>query len=293
MSSQNIPILAAIVLQSALALGVFFTNPWRRSNQCFLFLSVAAVGWLCALYYGSNTADVSEVVWWMREAFVAGILVLATLNLLRLSIRERQNQWMTILFRARVWLLLAAGMIIFCQTKFFLLGAELASPLGTAPPRPIYGAGAWIYMVYFALAIVVLIVHSRRDLKRTSGGEHAALAFLSIGGVFVIAFPIVLALLFRTFVEQSRLLWFAPFRVVLFSLVVAYGIVTRKLMEVSFFLRRVMSYVVLGAYLLALYALVWWLVAAAMAPLRGDHRTIAHIAAALVITFAMAPARGV
>jgi len=292
MNGQTIPIVAAIVLQSALALGVFLTNPRRRSNQSFLFLSIAAVGWLFALYYGSTATDLSLVTWWMREAFVAGILVLLALNLLRLSIGERQNQWSAILRRARLWLIVAGGMIVFCQTKFFLQGAQLIYPLGTAPPRPLYGSGAWIYMVYFALAIVLLIIHSSHDLKRTTGGEHVALAFLSVGGVFVIAFPIVLSLALRAFVEPSRLLWFAPFRVVLFSLVVAYGIATRKLMEVSFFLRRVMFYVVLGAYLLALYALVWWLVAAATAPLRGDHRTIAHIAAALVITFAMAPARG-
>src|SRR5437868_4422457 len=293
MNGQTIPIVAAIVLQSALALGVFLTNPRRRSNQSFLFLSIAAVGWLFALYYGSTATDLSLVTWWMREAFVAGILVLSSLNLLRLSIGERQNQWSAILYRARLWLIVAAGMIVFCQTKFFLQGAQLIYPVGTAPPRPLYGSGAWIYMVYFALAIVVLIFHSSRDLKRTTGGEHVALAFLAIGGVFVIAFPIVLSLALRLFVEPSRLLWFAPFRVLLFSLVVAYGIATRKVIEVGFFLRRLMSYVVLAAYLLALYALVWWLVAAAMAPLRGDHRTIAHIAAALVITFAMAPARGI
>ena len=49
------------------------------------------------------------------------------------------------------------------------------------------------------------------------------------------------------------MIWFAPFRVVLFSAVVAYGIATRKMMEVGTFLRRFISYVLLTGYLLAVY----------------------------------------
>src|SRR4030095_10857113 len=77
------------------------------------------------------------------------------------------------------------------------------------------------------------------------------------------------------------------------GLVIAYGICTRKIMDVGVFLRRAMSYGVLTAYLLALYGLVWWLVARVTTSLfhSSDH-TFAHVAAALVVTFAMAPARG-
>ena len=293
MNSSTVSVLLALVIQLALGLAVLRANWTRKSNQSFFLLSLAAGVWLASLYYAFTARDAQRAATSIRAAYLAAALIFTTLNLLRLSIRERDDNWGSILYKSRYWIFVAVAISIFCQTSFFLQAAELIQPLGTAPPRPIYGKGAWIYMLYFALAIVALLVHSRRDLKRTSGGEHVALAFLSIGGVFVIAVPVILSLVLRVFVEPSRLLWFAPLRVVLFSLVVAYGIATRKIIEVGFLLRRLMSYVVLAAYLLALYALVWWLVACAMAPLRGDHRTIAHIAAALVITFAMAPARGV
>ncbi len=87
---------------------------------------------------------------------------------------------------------------------------------------------------------------------------------------------------------------FAPFRIVVFSLIIAYGISTRKIMDVGFFFRRITSYAVLAAYLLVLYALVWWLVStAACALFPGEARTFGHLVAALVIAFAMAPARGI
>jgi PAS domain S-box-containing protein len=55
-----------------------------------------------------------------------------------------------------------------------------------------------------------------------------------------------------------------------------------------------MSYVLLTAYLLALYGLVWWLVFATFGPLRpANGKSVAHIVAAVVVAFAMAPARGI
>jgi hypothetical protein len=46
-------------------------------------------------------------------------MILATFNLLRLSIRETTGTWGTILNRSRVWIVLTVAMIGFCQTKFF------------------------------------------------------------------------------------------------------------------------------------------------------------------------------
>src|SRR5438128_858665 len=54
-----------------------------------------------------------------------------------------------------------------------------------------------------------------------------------------------------------------------------------------------MSYSPLAAYLLALYALVWWLVITALQSSTSNAHTIAHVTAAVVIAFAMAPARGI
>jgi hypothetical protein len=58
-------------------------------------------------------------------------------------------------------------------------------------------------------------------------------------------------------------------------------------------MRRAIAYLLLATYLIALYLLIWWLSVAVFVPIVGhDGRAIAHIVAALVIAFAMAPARG-
>src|SRR5207253_6899896 len=107
------------------------------------------------------------------------------------------------------------------------------------------------------------------------------------------AVSLPLTLLLGLIVDQSRLLSLAPFRVVVFSMIIAYGIATKKLMDVGVLLRRVISYALLATYLLALYALVWWLVATALHSSIPEAHSIAHVTAAIVIAFAMAPARGI
>jgi nitrogen-specific signal transduction histidine kinase len=64
-------------------------------------------------------------------------------------------------------------------------------------------------------------------------------------------------------------------------------------MDVGVLIQRVISYVLLAAYLLTLYALVWWLVATVLQHSVADAHSIAHVTAAIVIAFAMAPARGI
>jgi GAF domain-containing protein len=63
--------------------------------------------------------------------------------------------------------------------------------------------------------------------------------------------------------------------------------------QVNVILRRAISYALVTTYLLVLYGLVWSLVAAVTVPSLGDKAYgFSHVVAALIIAFAMAPARG-
>lgn len=294
MNSSTFPILVALFIQLTLGLVVFQANRQLKSNQSFLLLSVVAAGWLCSLYYASTATRTDAAAFWIREASAFGALNLAGFNLLRLSIREKQRNWKEILRQSRVWLVATLAIVIFCQTKFFLQGARLPHALGSNVPEPIYGyPGVYIYAFYFGSAIVALVIAALRDLRTASGAVRAELGFILIGGIGTLAFSLLAYQALRFFVASSRLLWFAPLRVVLFSAIVAYGIVTRKMMEVGVLLRRFISYALLATYLLVLYALVWWLVATALSSSIPNAHTIAHVTAAIVVAFAMAPARGI
>ena len=200
-----------------------------------------------------------------------------------------------VLRRSYLWLISAVVMAGFCQTKVFLAAAVVpdAWNRGTGFAAPVYGPAAFLYVIYFSAAVLALTFMYVRDVRQTTGGEHAELSFILIGEVLALGL-VLLSFGLGFVLERSRVVWFAPFRIVLFSLVIAYGIATRKIMEVGVFLRMAMAYVVLTAYIVALYAGVWWLVETVFQPaLGGKANSVAHVCAAIVVAFAMAPARGV
>src|SRR5437016_4964917 len=293
MIGSTLAILIALLTQLALGLTVFLANRHRKSNQAFLLLSLAAAAWLASLYYILTATSLPAAQIGIREASSAGILIIAMLNLLRLSIGRANSDWRSILGQSRVWLIVTAAIIVLCQTKFFLQGVRILRVGSQPTPVPIYGPGVYIYVSYFVGAIALLGVTTWRDLRRTTGGERTEIAFILIGGIAAVVVSLPLSLLLGGFFRPSQLSWFAPFRVVFFSIVVAYGIATRKMMEVGVLLRRFISYALLATYLLALYALVWWLVTTALQSSVANAHSIAHVTAAVVIAFAMAPARGI
>ena len=295
MNSASAPSLVALTIQFGLGFAVFFANPKRRSNQCFLFLSLAICGWLTALGVGLASQNPALTTFCVREASAAAAVIFAGFNLLRLSIRERQKDWQGILRQSRVWLLVTSAIVVLCQTKLFLQGARIPdhATAGISSLSPIYGPAFRIYVVYYVAAMVALFYTTVRDIRTTTGGDRSELAFILIAGILALAFSLPLTLILNLFVEPSKVLWFAPFRVVVFSIIVAYGIATRKIMDVGVFLRRAISYGLLTAYLLAIYTLVWWLVATALRSSVADPHEVAHVIAAIVVAFAMAPARGV
>ncbi|HST29358.1 MAG TPA: ATP-binding protein, partial [Chthoniobacterales bacterium] len=276
-----------------LGMAVFLANRRRTSNQCFLLLSIVIGLWLGSLYLAFTAKSPGVAEFAIRQASAAGLLYFTALNLLRLSAGQKLSNWRDIISQSGLWLVFSLAAVILCQTKFFLKGAELPPVPGAGAPNPIYAKGAdYGYAACIVVAFAILIINYVRDLRKTTGGERAELAFILIGGVGAMAFALVLALVLDRFLGPSISIRFAPFRMIVFSLVVAYGIATRKMMDVSVLLRRIISYTLLCGYLLALYALVWWLTATALHSSPADAHTIAHITAAVVIAFAMAPARG-
>ena len=294
MHSAAVPTLVALAIQSVLGLVVFQANPWRKPNQCFFLLSTVIGVWLACLYFSFSATTSAEVAFYIREASAAGALILTVFNLLRVSIRQQNRRWQEILADAWIWLIAAVAAVIFCQTKFFLEGARFSRPPGASIPFPVpvYGQEAVFYFLYFVIAGLIVIINYARDVRQTTGSNRAELAFILTGAVVAIATTFS-SFSLGFFIDRSRLVGFAPFRIVFFSLIVAYGIATRKIMEAGFFLRRAISYGLLAAYLLALYGLIWWLVDSAFEPLFGiSTRSAAHVTAALAVAFAMASARG-
>ena len=289
MNSSTTPILAALVIQVALGLVVFQANRQRKANQCFLVLSLIAAVWLCSLYYTLSAQSAARAAFWIRQASACGALLLMVFNLLRLSIKSGEKGWREIFRESWAWLVVAGVVAGFCQTKLFLQGAEFSRLTGAFVP--VYGSRSVFFFGYFIIAGIGLVIGYGRDLQRTTATKRSELAVIAIGAAVAVG-TTLLSFALGMFIDRSVLTWFAPLRIVLFSLIISYGIATRKIMDVGFLFRRIISYAVLSAYLIALYALIWWLVSTVLQFSTPLAHSLAHVAAAVVIAFAMAPARG-
>jgi hypothetical protein len=175
------------------------------------------------MYAAITATTLNGAAFWIRQTYAVGALIPLAFNLLRLSIRERQANWRGIVRESRLWIVLTIGAVIFCQTNWFLTGARFSNGLGYSVPDPIYAyPGIAIFGASFGLAIVTLVIAALRDLRLSTGAVRAELGFVMIGGVGILAFTLLAYQVLRFFVESSRLLWFAPLRVVLFSAIVGY-----------------------------------------------------------------------
>jgi nitrogen-specific signal transduction histidine kinase len=291
MNAETIPLWLALIIQVGLGLAVFRANPRNYANQSFLIVSLFISAWLVSLQFAYNATDAAGAEFWIRNAWASGILLVNGFNLLRLAILCRESGWREIGKRSARFAIPCLVTIASCYTPYFLRYAEVRRGESGHEliPLPVYGPLFPFVALFFTGSVIILIVFYVLDLRRTAGVQKVEFQFIVAGGV-------ALAMLVAPtqFVERAIAVQFAPFRIVVFSLIIAYGISTRKIMDVGFFFRRVTSYAVLTAYLLLLYGLVWWLVSTASKPLfPNEARTFGHLAAALVVAFAMAPARGI
>jgi len=117
MTNVTIPTLGALIFQFAIGLVVFQANRHRLANQCFLLLSLTIDAWLGSLYlaFVASSPHVAEFA--IRQASASGAVYLAVLNLLRLSVRQKQPDWRGVLHHSRIWLILTVAFVAFCQAN--------------------------------------------------------------------------------------------------------------------------------------------------------------------------------
>jgi PAS domain S-box-containing protein len=291
MNAATISLWAALLIQIGLGIAVFRANSKNHANQSFFVVSFFISAWTLSLQFAYYATEARAAEFWIRNSWAAGVLVVNGFNLLRLGILCRDTGWKQIGVRSASLAVPSLVAIALCYTRWFLRSASI--PQGNSGheliPVPDYGPLFPFFAAFWIGAIVVVIAFCIRDLRRSSGIQKVEFQFV-IAGETTLAVLVV----FSPFVERAIAVQFAPFRIVVFSLIIAYGIATRKIMDVGSFFRRITSYAVLTAYLLSLYALVWWLVSTAAMPLfPTESPAFGHLAAALAVAFAMAPARGI
>ncbi|HMP91211.1 MAG TPA: histidine kinase N-terminal 7TM domain-containing protein, partial [Kiritimatiellia bacterium] len=280
-------ILVALITNFVFGIVVISIKFHRRQNQGFFLLTMVLGAWLLALFMAAFASSNEHLMFWIKQSSASSALIPVALNLLRLSLVERDQGWVRLMIRARWWLAAYPVILFICQTPWFLRSAELPIP-GQAVATPDYGPGFIVFTGYLAVTVVMLLVHYVRDIRQSSGIQKVELQFVLIGLIFGFLVGVLLVIIPNVtgVVELGQLL---PLPVFAADSILAYGIATRNIMDVSAFLRRVISNLLLVVYLVTIYLIIYILSKTLLPVWLLDRVPAAHVLAALGMAFLLSP----
>ncbi len=295
MTPTHLFILISLVVDLAYGVLVYSNNPRRTANQQFLTLSLILAAWMICVWYALNAATPAMAEVGVRWASLIAQLVPTGFYLLRVAIIRPDLSWTGAMRHTAPLLLINAAIGAMCLTKFFL--REVHLPVSLEPPipsvaEPVYGPGFPIFALYYLGALAWLLIRYISDVLRARGIQRIELQYVLLACGTCLLTGISLALIIPAITGNSHTAPMAPLCAVVLNAIMAYGIATQRIMGVALVMRRITAYTLLTAYLSALYFAMLWAAGSLLRFFNVPHNDWAHLLAALVVAFSMAPANG-
>jgi signal transduction histidine kinase len=282
------------LINAALGLFVYLTRPGRPQNRQFFMFTLNLSVWAGCVGLIVSGNNIALAGWLIRAASYVSVLIPITFYMLCLSIEGKGESTGMLLRHTRLLLILSQVAGLLCFTPYFLTSVTIASPTPGAVPIPIaeYGPAFPLYNLYFPLALGWIITHFARHLRRTSGICRNELHFVLLGMGTFLLIGLTTNVLLPALTGNSSTQPYGPLGILAMNAVVAYGMVTRKIMEVAVLLRRITAYALLTSYLLLLYMGLNFSLHWTMDGLGFACGEWPQMLSALAVAFSLAPAHG-
>jgi two-component system NtrC family sensor kinase len=283
----------AVLVSISLGGLVWLNNPRRLVNQCFLTLSLLLALWLIMVGGGvlSGKASIVEII--VRYSTTLAALIPLVFNLLRVAMTGRAQSWLQAL-RLNAWGLAAAILTgVLCFSPWMVVGVRVPEADSPTPfLEPVYGPGIHAYAAYMTITLLLLVYRYARDARLFHGIQRLELQFTMLGGGIGIFFGVCVAVLIPIATSSSQSVQLVPFCVIFLDGLTAYGIATRRILEVAGVVRRATAYALLSAYLTLIYTAIWWISQGLLDNIVHHNDFVAHLLAAMAAAFSLAPANG-
>lgn len=283
----------AIGVSIALGVLVWVNHQRRLVNQCFLVLSLLLATWLGIVSVGVTSSESATVKTVVQFSTAAAALIAPMFNLLRLAMTGRAATWGTAIRLHAVGLLAALLTCALCFSPWMVVGVKVPEIITeTSFLEPVYGPGIIGYALYMLGSLALLVYRYFSDLRQAHGLQRLELQFTMLGSGIGIFFGVCVAILIPILSGSSKSVHLVPFCVIFLDAITAYGIATRRILEVAGFIRRAMAYALLTVYLLLVYFVTFVASHALLEGVLKHHETTAHVLAALAAALSLAPANG-
>jgi PAS domain S-box-containing protein len=283
----------ALVVNLVLGVCVYFMNPRRRANSAFLLVSFTLALWLATCVgAGASMMDGNRIMqaFWIRLASLAVGLVPMVFDVLRIAVTRPQERTWAVMRQLFPWFVFALLTAATCFSPWFVLYVR-DNPAGGIPV-PVYGLAQRFYIVLWLYALGFVGWRYTRDLRGTTGIQQVELQFAVLAFTVSAVMGVMLSQVIPLITGFESAAQFLPLSAIVLSGIIAYGIVTQRIMSVNDVLRRSSAYALLTVYLCLLYLTLQWLGERALAGWLSDPRAFAHVLATLSVVLSMAPAHG-
>jgi PAS domain S-box-containing protein len=285
----HIAILLVCLAQGVL---IFLNNPRRLVNQCFLILTANLSIWLTFMMLAFQGASAAEVAGYVRATNAVAIFLPYFFDCLRHAIVEPHRRLLQVLWAKPYRVTACVLMAAMCQTTFFLRDVVMPADPAIDIAEPVYGPGIALYGVFFMGTFFMTVFLYFRAAAIAQGIKKTELQFVILawaaGTVVGVLFSIVLPVV----VGAAQTVQLLPAVAFVILTTIAYGIATRRIMDVPHVLRRVTAYGLLALYLSALYSAVWILSLVVARDVFHSHLPIPHLLATVVVAMSVMPAHG-
>ena len=293
MTLPELLFFVAAGLNVALGVAVLATNRFRRVNQMYFLFAAVVAAWHVLVWMILHVSHPVEAEYLIRAASVVAATIPTMIRALHLAIRRPGDSRSSIVMGVR-WMLLANAAIgVLCMTDFFLRDVVLpqADAAGLSMAEPLYGPGFALYGLYFLAASVRLIWVLIRDLRVVQGIQRTEVGFVVLGAAAALLVGTLLGIILPILLGTSRHVPVGhAVSTVTMTAVIAYGIATRRVMEIAEVVQHFLSYVVVGGYLALVYGLVAGVVWILGFLVGQSWFIVAHVAATLAVAFSLSSA---
>jgi len=290
MNLFQIVIIISLVGNTGLGFFVLISNPKRRSNLAFFFLTFWIMLWLGSMFLASIQQSYVALMFWVRQTSALASIIPIGVFALHLTIIKPRITFREIVYKLRYWLIACLILVAICHSPFLVTSSTFPTAEQSVPVSQ-YGSGFILYLAFFTAVVVAMIIGFRKTSKSSSGAQKVESQFLQLGywlsfsgGLSLYGFSVLFDIQ-----EASR---FVPLAVLVWDGFVAYGIATRRILSASAVLQRVVAYGLMAVYLIAIYIFSEWLGSIIFMWLVADTTYFSHLLAALTLAFSVAPAHG-
>ena len=293
MTTNIVVLLVVALLNASLGILVFLTNPLRRQNQQYLLFVLILSPWALLLPAIVFAPSPRAAEWLIRITSYFTVFIPVAMHLLFVSMAVETPSFRSLVHRIRFTLLASQVAGLLCFVPQFMRGVQMpAGPTPGVGPEPIYGPLFTIHAAYYPISILCIVGSYIARSRRTTGVRRLELQFSLLGIGLSVLFALMTNVAAPILTGRAYFQQFGPIGLVAMNLVIAYGIATRRLMEVRHVLRTATAYSLLVLYLVVVYAAVWYASRLVLMPLTVSWKDISHLVAAITLALLLAPVHG-